>query len=134
MLNVNSLEIVWSSFLLILRKPILVKISLFNLFWHWFLILSFFLMQETNHSNIFLQSYRWNWNQILFRLSKRNLPHGCFIILQLSRSVRLRCKWFFGENKERKTTLLQQRQADQIKYLDIFNPLLSNVVKWSDTL
>ena len=37
-----------------------------------------------------------------------------FIILQLSRSVPLRRKWFSGENKQRKTTLLQETQADQI--------------------
>ena len=37
-----------------------------------------------------------------------------FIILQLSRSVRLRRKWFLGENKERETTLLPETQADQI--------------------
>ena len=127
LLNVNSLEIIWPSFLLILRKPILVKISLFNLFWHWFLTLSFFLIQETSHSNLFLQ--------ITFLGYQKGISlMDVFIILQLSRSVRLRRKWFSGENKERKTTLLQQRQADQIRYLDIFNPLLRNVVKWSDTL
>ena len=37
-----------------------------------------------------------------------------FIILQLSGSVRLRRKWFLGKNKERKTTLLQETQADHI--------------------
>ena len=37
-----------------------------------------------------------------------------FIILQLSRSVRLRRKRFLGENEERKITLLQETQADQI--------------------
>ena len=37
-----------------------------------------------------------------------------FIILQLSRKVRLHPKLFLGEIKERKTTLLQETQADQI--------------------
>ena len=37
-----------------------------------------------------------------------------FIILQLSGSVRLRRKRFLGENEERKITLLQETQADQI--------------------
>ena len=37
-----------------------------------------------------------------------------FITLQLARSERLRRKWFSGENKGRKTTLLQETQADQI--------------------
>ena len=37
-----------------------------------------------------------------------------FIILQLSRSVRLRRKRLLGEKEERKITLLQETQADQI--------------------
>ena len=41
-------------------------------------------------------------------------PMNVSIILQLSRSVRLRRKWFAGENKEKKTTLLQETQTDQI--------------------
>ena len=41
-------------------------------------------------------------------------PMDVFIILQLSRSVRLRRKRFLGENEERKITLLQETQADQI--------------------
>ena len=51
LLNVNSSEIISSSFLLIimnklLRKHVLVRKSLFHLFWHWFLILSFFLHRK----------------------------------------------------------------------------------------
>ena len=46
LLNINSSEIIWPSFLLIimnklLRKPVLVRKSLFHLFWYWFLTLSF---------------------------------------------------------------------------------------------
>ena len=37
-----------------------------------------------------------------------------FIILQLSRSVRLRCKLFSGENIGRKTATLHETLADQI--------------------
>ena len=37
-----------------------------------------------------------------------------FIFLLLSKSARFRRKWFLGENKERKTELLQETQADQI--------------------
>ena len=73
LLNVNSLEIIWSSFWLIimnklLRKPVLVRKSLFHLFRHWFLTLCFFLTKETSHSNMFLQR----------KLSEMNLFHGCF--------------------------------------------------------
>ena len=39
-----------------------------------------------------------------------------FIIFQLSGSVRLGYKWFLDENKVKKTTTLQQMQADQIFY------------------
>ena len=42
-----------------------------------------------------------------------------FWILQLSRSVRLRHKWFSDENTERETTSLQETKADQI--LNILN-------------
>ena len=37
-----------------------------------------------------------------------------FIILQLSRSVRMRHKQFPGDNKQRKTAILQETQAVQI--------------------
>ena len=39
---------------------------------------------------------------------------GVFIVLQLSRSVRLRHKCISGENKERKETTLQEMQPDEI--------------------
>ena len=51
---------------------------------------------------------------MFFKSSKKNLPMDVFIILQLSKSVRLRLKWFAGENKERETTTLQEMQADEI--------------------
>ena len=109
LLIVNSLEIIWSSFWLIimnklLRKPVLVRKSLFYLFRHWFLTLCFFLTKETSHSNMFLQR----------KLSEMNLSLDVFIILHLSRSVHLHPKWFSRENKERKATLLQETQADQV--------------------
>ena len=52
--------------------------------------------------------------ETFFKLSKMNPPMDVFIILQLSRSVRVHLKSFSGENKERKATLLQETQADQI--------------------
>ena len=47
-------------------------------------------------------------------------PTDVFLILQLSGSVRLRSKWFSGQNKERKTTLLRKAQ-NTTRYLNIFN-------------
>ena len=108
LLNVNSLEIIWSSFLLIimnqlLRKSVLVRKSLFHLFWNWFLTLSF-LHRKLPIQICFCKVAGENG---------KNFPMDVFIIFQLSRSVRLHRKWFSGENKEKKTTLLQETQADQ---------------------
>ena len=47
-------------------------------------------------------------------------PTDVFLILQLSVSVRLRRKWFSGQNKERKTTLLRNAR-NTTRYLNIFN-------------
>ena len=122
LLNVNSLEIIWSSFLLIimnklLRKPVLVRKSLFHLFWHWFLTLSF-LHRKLTIQICFCKVAGENGKKLLpetfLSYQKRIFPMDIFIILQLSRSVRLRRKWFLGENKERETTLLPETQADQI--------------------
>ena len=44
-------------------------------------------------------------------------PMDVFIIVQLSRSVRLPCKLFLGENKGKKTRTLQETQADQIFHI-----------------
>ena len=108
LLNVNSLEIIWSSFLLIimnqlLRKSVLVRKSLFHLFWNWFLTLSF-LHRKLPIQICFCKVAGENG---------KNFPMDVFIIFQLSRSVRLHRKWFSSENKEKKTTLLQETQADQ---------------------
>ena len=64
----------------LLRKPVLVKKSLFHLFWNWFLLFLSFL-----HRKLVI-------TEELAKLSKRDLPADVFIILQLSRSVRLRRK------------------------------------------
>ena len=93
----------------LLRKPVLVRKSLFHLFWHWFLTLSLSLsFSYIGHSNMFLQSCRWKWKETsarnMSKLSKRNLPH-IFMIFQLSRSVRLLPQMIFG---------WEQRQEDNI--------------------
>ena len=44
----------------------------------------------------------------LSQVSKKKSPHGCFQNLATS------CKSFSGENKEKKTTTLQETKADQI--------------------
>ena len=122
LLNVNSLEIIWSSFSLIimnelLRKPVLVRKSLFHLFWHWFLTLSF-LHRKLTIQICFCKVAGENGKKLLpetfLSYQKRIFPMDIFIILQLSRSVRLRRKWFSGDSEERKTTLLEEMQADQI--------------------
>ena len=64
----------------LLRKPVLVKKSLFHLFWNWFLLFLSFL-----HRKLVI-------TEEPAKLSKRDLPADVFIILQLSRSVRLRRK------------------------------------------
>ena len=122
LLNVNSLEIIWSSFSLIimnelLRKPVLVRKSLFHLLWHWFLTLSF-LQRKLTIQICFCKVAGENGKKLLpetfLSYQKRIFPMDLFIILQLSRSVRLRRKWFSGDSEERKTTLLEEMQADQI--------------------
>ena len=47
LLNANSLEIIWSSFLFLNLKKLLDIKSLFYLFWRWFITLSYKL-QEVN--------------------------------------------------------------------------------------
>ena len=117
LLNFNGLEIVWSSFLLIimnklLRKPTLVRKSLFHLFWYWFLTLSFAIQI------FFCKVAGENGKKLLpetFLSCQKGISFmDVFIFLLLSKSARLRRKWFLGENKERKTKLLQETQADQI--------------------
>ena len=61
---------------------------------------------------MFLQSCWRKWKKTstrdFFKLSKNNLPHGCF------HSLATFCRSFSGENNGRKTTTLQETQADQI--------------------
>ena len=117
LLNFNGLEIIWSSFLLIimnklLRKPALVRKSLFHLFWYWLLTLSFAIqiffckVAGENGKKLLPETFLSYQKGISFM--------DVFIFLLLSKSARLRCKWFLGENKERKIKLLQETQADQI--------------------
>ena len=121
LLNVNSLEIIWSSFLLIvmntlLSKPALIRKSLFQLFWHWFLTLSFFLSffhRKLDIQICFCKIGGKNGKKLLTE-TFLDYQKGVFTIFQFSRSVHLCRKWFSGEKKERKTTLFQATQADQI--------------------
>ena len=119
LLNVNSLEIIWSSFLSIimnklLRNPVLVRKSLF----HFFLLFLSFLHRKLAIQICFCKVAGENGKKLLpetfLSYQKRIFPMDLFIILQLSRSVRLRRKWFSGDSEERKTTLLEEMQADQI--------------------
>ena len=61
-----------------------------------------------------------NFCQKLFKVIKKEFPPWIFFItLRLSRSVGLCRKWFSGERKGRKTTLLQETK--QIRYFNILN-------------
>ena len=109
LLNVNSLEIIWASFLSIiinklLRKPALVRKSLFHLFWHWFLTLSF-LHRTLAIERYFCKVTGGNGKKLLaenFLIYQKGIsPMDVFIILKLSKSVRFPCNWFSSENKER---------------------------------
>ena len=118
LLNVNSLEIIWSSFLSIimnklLRNPVLVRKSLF----HFFLLFLSFLHRKLAIQICFCKVAGKNGKKLLpenfLSYQKGISAMDIFIILQLSRSVRLRRKWFSGEGKERKAKLLQETQANQ---------------------
>ena len=117
LLNFNGLEIIWSSFLLIimnklLRKPALARKSLFHLFWYWFLTLSFAI--QIFFCKVAGENGKKLLPETFLSYQKGISPMGVFIFLLVSSSARLRRKWFLGENKERKTKLLQETQADQI--------------------
>ena len=68
LLNVNSLDIIWSIFLHLtlnkpLAKPVLVIKSLLYLSSHWIITISYTLQEvtsyESSYSGMFLQSCRW---------------------------------------------------------------------------
>ena len=98
----------------LLRNPVLVRKSLF----HFFLLFLSFLHRKLAIQICFCKGTGDNGKKLLpetfLNYQKGIFPMDVFIILQLSRSVPLRRKWFSGENKQRKTTLLQETQADQI--------------------
>ena len=104
----------------LLRKPALVRKYLIHLFWDRFLTLSFFL---SLHRKLAIQICRCkvageNGKKLLpetfLRYQKGIFPMDVFIILQLSKSVRLSRQRFSGEKKKRKINLLQEKQADWI--------------------
>ena len=129
LLKGNSLEIIWSSFLLIIMSkllwnPVLVRKSLFHFIsslFHsgtGFLLFLSFLHRKLAIQMFFCQVEGKNGKKLLaetFLSYKKGIsPMYVFIILQLSRSVRICRKWSSTENKESKTTLLQETQAYQI--------------------
>ena len=99
LLNVNSLEIIWFSFLFsTFNKPLLVLVikSLFYLFWHWLITFSYKLQVvtslESSHSSMLLQEkMERSFYLRLLSYQKRIFPMDVFIIFQLSRIVRLPC-------------------------------------------
>ena len=96
----------------LLRKPVLVRKSLFQLLWHWFLLFLSFLHRKLAIQICFCKVAGENGKKLLpetfLSYQKGISPMDVFIILQLFRGVHLRCKWFSSENKERKTKLLQK--------------------------
>ena len=116
LLKVNGFEIMLFNFLLIimnrfLRKPVLVRNSLCYLFWHWFLTLS--VLHRKLAIQICFCKVAGDYRKKLLSENVLSYQKGIptmdvFLILQLYRSVRLRRKWFSGENEERETTLLQE--------------------------
>ena len=124
LLNINNLEIIWSSFSLIimnkfLRKPVLVRKSLIFSSTGFLFFLSL-LHRKPAIQICFCKASGENGMKLLpepFLSYQKEISFvDVFITFQLLRSVRLRRKWFLGENKERKTTLLQGTQEDQISF------------------
>ena len=73
---------------------------------------------------MFLQRCRWKWKETslpeaFLSYQKVISPRDVFIILQVSRSVRLRRKCFLSGNKREKQHYYKKRK--QIRYLNIFN-------------
>ena len=104
----------------LLRKPVSVTKSLFPLFLHWFLTLSFFLIYETSHSNMSLQSSKWKFCRKLFLSYQKWIPPWIFSwscnFLQVSASA---ANDFPGRTKRGKQHYYKKRQ--QIRYPNIFN-------------
>ena len=68
---------------------------------------------------MFLQSSKWKWKETstrdFFKLSKKNLLHGCFHIFQFSRSVPLRHKWFYGwEQREENINITRNASRSDV--------------------
>ena len=119
LLNVNSLEIIWSSFIfLTLNKllPVLVILIVLELVYYSFLQATRgnfigrstfkYIFAGKNEKKLLAETFL-SYQKIIFLMD-------VFLILQLSRNVRLPRKWFSVENKGRKTATLQETQADQI--------------------
>ena len=126
LLNVNSLDIIWFNFFIInieqgnLGFFSLVRNLYFNCSATGFLnFLTRVTLSENSRSSTVLQRCRWKLKKKkiareISKLSEKNIPVDVFIILQLCRSARVRRKWISGEKKDRKTTTLQETQADQV--------------------
>ena len=102
----------------LLREPVLVRNFYFPCSGAGFLLFLSFLHRKLAIQICFCKVAGENGKKLLpetfLSYQKGISPMDVFIILQLSRSVRLRRKRFLGENEERKITLLQETQADQI--------------------
>ena len=118
LLNVSSLEIIWSSFLLIimnkfLKKPVLVRKSYLTCSGTGFLLFLSFLYRKLAIQICFCKVAGENGKKLLpetfLSYQKGIFPMDVFIILQLSRNVHLRRKWFSSENKERKQHYCKKR-------------------------
>ena len=123
LLNGNSLEIIWFSFLLtimnnLFRKPVLNRKSLFQFSGTGFLLFLFFFHRKLAIQKCFCKVAGENGKKLLTEalLSiRKGISHmHIFTILQLSRSVGLRRKLFLGENEERIATLLQETQGNPV--------------------
>ena len=125
----NSLEIIWSSFLLIIMSkllwnPVLVRKSLFHFIsslFHsgtGFLLFLSFLHRKLAYQMFFCQVEGKNGKKLLVETflsyKKRISPMYVFIILQLSRSVRICRKWSSTENKEQNNIVTRNASISDI--------------------
>ena len=116
LLNVNSLEVIWRSFLIIIMNKL--ENFYFTCPGTGFLVFLSFLHRKLPIQICFCKVAGENGKKLLqetfLSYQTGTSSMNVFVILQLSRSVGLHRKWFSGESRERKPTLLQETQADQI--------------------
>ena len=117
LLNVNSVENIWSSFFFLTLNNLLRKeetcfsYKIFLLLVLALVYCSFLQVARGNFIGKLLFKYVFanlkvkmerNFHQrFFFKLSKKNHPHGCF------HNLATFCRWFSGGNKGRKTRTLE---------------------------